>query len=79
MADDDAARSYVNLLRATIAVFSAGLGGADAIMVLPFTPARGLPDRFARRIARNTQLVLLEEANLARVRTPPPAPAASRT
>ena len=52
---------YVNLLRATIAVFSAGLGGADAIIVLPFTLARGLPDRFARRIARNTQLVLLEE------------------
>ncbi len=52
---------YVNLLRATIAVFSAGLGGADAIIVLPFTMAHGLPDRFARRIARNTQLVLLEE------------------
>jgi methylmalonyl-CoA mutase len=38
--------------------------------VLPFTLARGLPDRFARRIARNTQLVLLEEANLARVMDP---------
>jgi methylmalonyl-CoA mutase len=58
---------YVNMLRATIAVFSAGLGGADAITVLPFTLARGLPDRFARRIARNTQLVLLAESNLARV------------
>jgi methylmalonyl-CoA mutase len=61
---------HVNLLRATIAVFSAGLGGADAINVLPFTLARGLPDRFARRIARNTQLVLLEESNLARVMDP---------
>jgi methylmalonyl-CoA mutase len=61
---------YGNLLRATIAVFSAGLGGADAITALPFTMARGLPDRFARRIARNTQLVLLEEANLARVTDP---------
>ena len=61
---------HVNLLRATIAVFSAGLGGADAIIVLPFTLARGLADRFARRIARNTQLVLLEEANLARVMDP---------
>jgi methylmalonyl-CoA mutase len=58
---------YVNMLRATIAVFSAGLGGADAITVLPFTLARGLPDRFARRIARNTQLVLLAESNLAKV------------
>jgi methylmalonyl-CoA mutase len=58
---------YVNMLRSTIAVFSAGLGGADAITVLPFTLARGLPDRFARRIARNTQLVLLAESNLAKV------------
>src|SRR5262245_11752733 len=51
---------YVNMLRATVAVVAAGLGGADAITVLPFTMALGLPDRFARRIARNTQLVLLE-------------------
>jgi methylmalonyl-CoA mutase len=58
---------YVNMLRATIAVFSAGLGGADAVTVLPFTLARGLPDRFARRIARNTQLVLLAESNLGKV------------
>jgi methylmalonyl-CoA mutase len=61
---------YVNMLRATIAVFSAGLGGADAIAVLPFTRALGLSDRFARRVARNTQLVLLEEANLAKVADP---------
>jgi methylmalonyl-CoA mutase len=61
---------WVNLLRATVAVFSAGLGGADAITVLPFTAALGLPDRFARRLARNTQLVLLEEANLAKVADP---------
>jgi methylmalonyl-CoA mutase len=58
---------YVNMLRATIGVFAAGLGGADAITVLPFTLARGLPDRFARRIARNTQLVLSAESNLAKV------------
>ena len=38
--------------------------------VLPFTLALGLPDRFARRIARNTQLVLLEESNLAKVADP---------
>src|SRR4029450_10581099 len=67
---------YVNMLRATIAVVGAGLGGADAITVLPFTRALGLPDRFARRnarrLARNPQLVLLEESNLAKV----PAPAA---
>jgi methylmalonyl-CoA mutase len=61
---------YVNMLRATIAVVSAGLGGADAITVLPFTMALGLPDPFARRIARNTQLVLLEESSLAKVADP---------
>jgi methylmalonyl-CoA mutase len=61
---------YMNMLRATIAVFSAGLGGADAITVLPLTLPRGLPDRFARRMARNTQLVLLEESSLARVADP---------
>jgi methylmalonyl-CoA mutase len=60
----------VNILRNTIAVAAAGLGGADAITVLPHTAALGLPDAFARRIARNIQLVLLEEANLARVADP---------
>ncbi|MDB5631234.1 MAG: Methylmalonyl-CoA mutase, partial [Tardiphaga sp.] len=61
---------YVNMLRATVATFSAGLGGADAICVLPHTLALGLPDAFARRAARNTQLVLLEESNLAKVSDP---------
>jgi methylmalonyl-CoA mutase len=61
---------YVNMLRATIATFSAGLGGANAITVLPHTLALGLPDPFARRVARNTQLVLLEESNLAKVSDP---------
>ncbi len=61
---------WVNLLRASVAVFSAGLGGADSISVLPFTQALGLPDAFARRIARNTQLVLLEESNLGKVADP---------
>jgi methylmalonyl-CoA mutase len=60
----------VNILRTTIAAFAAGLGGAGAITVLPFTAAIGLPDRFARRVARNTQLVLLEESNLAKVSDP---------
>src|SRR5207302_6865633 len=58
---------WVNMLRATIAVVAAGIGGADAVTALPFTLALGLPDRFARRIARNTQLVLREASNLAKV------------
>ena len=62
--------AYVNMLRATMATFSAGLAGANAITVLPHTLALGLPDDFARRAARNTQLVLLEESNLAKVSDP---------
>src|SRR5438067_5157198 len=62
--------AYVNMLRATMATFSAGLGGANSITVLPHTLALGLPDPFARRAARNTQLVLLEESNLAKVGDP---------
>jgi methylmalonyl-CoA mutase len=61
---------YVNMLRITIAVAAAGLSGADAVTVLPHTAPLGLPDAFARRVARNTQLVLLEESNLARVGDP---------
>jgi methylmalonyl-CoA mutase len=61
---------YVNMLRATMATFAAGLAGANAVTVLPHTLALGLPDPFARRVARNTQLVLLEESNLAKVSDP---------
>ncbi len=61
---------HVNIVRAAIAVLSAGLGGADSISVLPFTQALGLPDGFARRIARNTQLILLEESHLAKAADP---------
>lgn len=61
---------WTNILRSTAAVFSAATGGADIIGVLPFTNALGLPDANARRIARNTQLILLHEANLWRVADP---------
>ncbi|MGY6567905.1 MAG: methylmalonyl-CoA mutase family protein [Salinarimonas sp.] len=61
---------WVNLLRTTVATFSAGIGGADTITVLPFTIALGLPDAFARRVARNTQNVLLHESNMWRVTDP---------
>ena len=61
---------YMNMLRTAIAVAAAGLGGADTITALPHTAPLGLPDAFARRVARNTQLVLLDESNLARVADP---------
>ncbi|MEU1850597.1 methylmalonyl-CoA mutase family protein [Streptomyces sp. NPDC019990] len=61
---------WVNMLRTTIATLAAGAGGADAVTVLPFDHALGLPDAFARRIARNTSTILIEESHLARVTDP---------
>ena len=59
-----------NIVRSTIAALAAAVGGADAVTVLPFSAALGLPDAFARRIARNTQTILIEEANIHRVTDP---------
>lgn len=61
---------WVNLLRTTAACAGAAFGGAEAITVLPYTWALGKPDAFARRIARNTHLVLQEESAAARVVDP---------
>lgn len=61
---------WVNMLRTTLAALAAGVGGADAVTVLPFDHALGLPDAFARRIARNTSTILMEESHLARVIDP---------
>jgi methylmalonyl-CoA mutase len=61
---------WVNMLRTTVACFAAGVGGADAVTVAPFDTELGLPDAFARRIARNTQTLLMEEGHLARVLDP---------
>ncbi|WP_150523022.1 methylmalonyl-CoA mutase family protein [Roseibium sediminis] len=61
---------WVNLLRNTVAAFSAGIGGADTVAVLPFTGSIGLPDSFARRLSRNTQSILIEESNLHMVADP---------
>lgn len=60
----------VNILRATIAAFAASMGGADSLSVLPFTAANGLPDGAARRLARNTSLMLSAETNLHRLIDP---------
>lgn len=66
---------WVNMLRTTLAAFAAGVGGADTVAVQPFDAAipGGLPGTattFSRRIARNTQLLLLEESHLGRVLDP---------
>ncbi len=61
---------HTNILRTAIAGFSAALGGADAISILPFTHALGLPHELARRVARNIHVLLAEETNLGRVMDP---------
>ncbi|MER7959687.1 methylmalonyl-CoA mutase subunit beta [Streptomyces sp. NPDC096030] len=61
---------WVNMLRTTVATLAAGVGGADSVTVLPFDHALGLPDGFARRIARNTSTILIEESHLSRVIDP---------
>jgi methylmalonyl-CoA mutase len=66
---------WVNMLRTTLAAFSAGVGGADTVLVHPFDVAipggfPGTASSFARRIARNTQLLLLEESHIGRVLDP---------
>ncbi|NKE55994.1 methylmalonyl-CoA mutase [Lentzea sp. PSKA42] len=61
---------WVNMLRTTVATLAAGLGGADSVTVQPFDAAIGLPDEFARRVARNTQNLLLEESHLGEVIDP---------
>ncbi len=59
-----------NILRNTIAVFSAGIGGADEISVLPHSLTHGIPDPLARRLARNTQTILIAESHLDHVADP---------
>jgi methylmalonyl-CoA mutase len=63
---------WVNLLRSTTACFAAGAGGADAITVEPhdlLVDPRA-PSELGRRMARNTQLLLLEETHLGGVLDP---------
>lgn len=61
---------WVNLLRTTTAAFAAAAGGAEAITVLPFDEPAGVPDAFGRRLARNIQRLLIDEAHLHRVVDP---------
>ncbi|WP_067693385.1 methylmalonyl-CoA mutase family protein [Nocardia jejuensis] len=66
---------WVNMLRTTLAAFGAGVGGADIVTVLPFDDALpagelGVSKGFTERMARNTQLLLLEESHLGHVQDP---------
>lgn len=62
--------AWTNLLRLTAADFAAAAGGADAVVLAPFTEPLGAPTALARRQARNIQLVLREESHLGKVADP---------
>ncbi|PKP06762.1 MAG: methylmalonyl-CoA mutase small subunit [Bacteroidetes bacterium HGW-Bacteroidetes-5] len=53
---------HVNLLRGTTEAMSAALGGVDSLEVLPFDYTFREPSEFSNRIAKNTQIILKEEA-----------------
>ena len=59
-----------NILRAALAAFAAATGGADSLAILPYTAAHGLPDAAARRLARNTLLVMAGESRIDHVADP---------
>jgi methylmalonyl-CoA mutase len=61
---------WVNMLRGTVGAFAAGVGGAEAVTVVPFDAPLGLPDTLGRRVARNTSSLLISESHLARVADP---------
>lgn len=66
---------WVNMLRTTLAAFGAGVGGADSVRVRQFDDAiagglDSVSPAFSARIARNTQLLLLEESHVGRVLDP---------
>ncbi|MUM19013.1 MULTISPECIES: methylmalonyl-CoA mutase small subunit [unclassified Mycobacteroides] len=66
---------WVNMLRTTLAAFGAGVGGADSVRVRPFDDAiagglDSVSPAFSARIARNTQLLLIEESHVGRVLDP---------
>ena len=63
-----AADPWTNLLRVMGAGVGAVVGGADAVMTRPFTDGFGRATPFAHRIARNMQLLMMEESHLGLVR-----------
>ena len=61
---------YVNILRTATEGFSAILGSVDSLHLGFFDELHRRPDEFSRRIARNQQIILNEEANLGRLIDP---------
>ncbi len=61
---------YVNMLRVTTESMSAVIGGVDSLSVRPFNIPYQKPNQFSYRIARNTQIILKEEAYFDKVSDP---------
>lgn len=61
---------WTNMLRNTAAAFAGAVGGADILTVRAFNEALGQPEELGRRIARNTQIIAMEESQLGRVADP---------
>jgi methylmalonyl-CoA mutase len=62
--------AWTNMLRGTAAAFAGAVGGADIMTIRPFNEPLGTPEELGRRIARNTQLIAMEESQLGRVADP---------
>lgn len=62
--------AYNNIVRTTIEAMAATLGGTQSLHTNSFDEAIGLPTEFSARIARNTQLILQEEAMIPKVADP---------
>ncbi len=61
---------WTNMLRNTCAAFAGAIGGADILTVRAFNEALGEPGELGRRVARNTQIIAMEESQLGRVADP---------
>lgn len=61
---------YVNLLRSSNEAFAAVIGGVQYLHVSPFNELEGVGSGFSERLARNTQLILKEEALISKTQDP---------
>ncbi len=61
---------YNNIIRTTIEAMAATLGGTQSLHTNAFDEALALPSETSSRIARNTQLILQEEAGIPRIIDP---------
>ncbi|MCB0181546.1 MAG: acyl-CoA mutase large subunit family protein [Anaerolineae bacterium] len=62
--------TYVNMLRTTTEAFAGAVAGCDSMHTAQFDEAIRPPDEFSRRIARNTQLIIQQEAHVTKVVDP---------